>query len=88
MKKPYVIVTGGMGFIGSAVVEKLLSLNFKVINIDKLSYAANLDRVKEFKNFKNHYFYKLDITKLNKLSLYSIDTSQICIKFGCGKSCR
>ena len=35
MKKPYVIVTGGMGFIGSAVVEKLLSLNFKVINIDK-----------------------------------------------------
>jgi len=69
MKRPSVIVTGGMGFIGSAVVKKLLNLNFKVINIDKLSYAANLERVNEFKYFKKHYFYKTDITNLKKLSL-------------------
>jgi len=62
------IVTGGMGFIGSAVVENLLNLKFKVINIDKLTYAANRDNLKRFKIYKNHFFYKIDITDQKKIS--------------------
>jgi dTDP-glucose 4,6-dehydratase len=37
-----VIVTGRAGFIGSAVVRRLVSENAQVLNIDKLTYAANL----------------------------------------------
>jgi dTDP-glucose 4,6-dehydratase len=68
MKKEFVIVTGGLGFIGSSVVKKLLNLKFKVLNLDSLTYAANLEKLKEFKSFKNHYFYKCDITDAKKLN--------------------
>ena len=68
MKKEFVIVTGGLGFIGSSVVKKLLNLKFKVLNLDSLTYAANLEKLKEFKSFKNHYFYKCDITDSKKLN--------------------
>ena len=37
-----VIVTGGYGFIGSNLVKYLIKKNYFVINIDKLSYSANL----------------------------------------------
>ena len=46
------IVTGGLGFIGSNLIELLLSKKFKVLNIDKVSYASifiisnNLKRIK------------------------------------------
>ena len=39
MKKA--IVTGGYGFIGSAIVKNLLNKNIQVLNIDKLTYASN-----------------------------------------------
>ena len=61
MNKICILVTGGMGFIGSTVVKKLLNLNFKVINVDKITYAANKQRIKEFDLYKNHHFYKIDI---------------------------
>ena len=51
MKK--VIVTGGLGFIGSNLVELLIRDGFKVINIDKITYSSNFYNVKEFKNIKN-----------------------------------
>ena len=68
MKKEFVVVTGGLGFIGSSIVEKLLNLKFKVVNLDNLTYAANLEKIKEFKSFKNYYFYKCDITDSKKLN--------------------
>ena len=36
-----VIVTGGLGFIGSNLIKKLLEKNYKVINIDKINYASS-----------------------------------------------
>ena len=68
MKKIFILVTGGMGFIGSEVVKKLLNLNYHIINVDKLTYASNKERRKEFKNYKNYQFFKYDITKNNKIS--------------------
>ena len=56
MKK--IIVTGGLGFIGSNLIELLLKKKFKVINIDKVSYSSNFYNVKEFSKCKNYKFFK------------------------------
>ena len=50
MKK--IIVTGGLGFIGSNLVELLIKKNYKVLNIDKVTYSSNFYNNKEFKNFR------------------------------------
>ena len=36
-----IIVTGGLGFIGSNLIELLISKNYRVINIDKVTYSSN-----------------------------------------------
>ena len=59
MKK--IIVTGGLGFIGSNLIDLLLKKKFFVINIDKATYSSNYYNVKEFKNSKRYKFIKLDI---------------------------
>ena len=59
MKK--VIVTGGLGFIGSNLIKLLLKKNYYVLNIDKVSYSSNKHNTKEFVNNKNYKFIKLDI---------------------------
>ena len=67
MKK--VLVTGGLGFIGSNLIKLLLKKNYYVINIDKVSYSSNNYNVKEYDNNKNYKFIKLDINskKLTKI---------------------
>ena len=50
MKK--IIVTGGLGFIGSNLIDLLLQKKFKVINIDKITYSSNFYNTKEFKKSK------------------------------------
>ena len=47
MKK--IVVTGGLGFIGSNLIELLIKKNYFVINIDKSTYSSNFYNVKEFK---------------------------------------
>ena len=47
-----VIVTGGLGFIGSNLIELLLKKKYSVINIDKNTYSSNFYNVKEFKKIK------------------------------------
>jgi dTDP-glucose 4,6-dehydratase len=59
MKK--VIVTGGLGFIGSNLIELLLKKNFFVINIDKITYSSNFYNTQEYKKSKNYKFIKCDI---------------------------
>jgi dTDP-glucose 4,6-dehydratase len=59
-----VIITGGYGFIGSNLVRYLLKKNYFIINIDKLSYSANLYNLKGLKN-TNYVFYKTDINNKN-----------------------
>ena len=59
MKK--IIVTGGLGFIGSNLIDLLLKKNFFVLNIDKATYSSNQYNVKEFNSSKKYKFIKLDI---------------------------
>ncbi len=59
MKK--IIVTGGLGFIGSNLIDLLIKKKFFVINIDKITYSSNFYNTKNFKNSKNYKFIKLDI---------------------------
>lgn len=56
-----VLVTGGAGFIGSAVVRRLVGRGFHVINVDKLTYSGNLNSLQEVKNRPNYRFAQLDI---------------------------
>ena len=62
-----IIVTGGLGFIGSNLIKLLIKKNFYVINIDKFSYASNFYNTREFSNIKNYKFIKLDINNRSKL---------------------
>ena len=64
MKK--IIVTGGLGFIGSNLIELLLKKNFYVINIDKGTYSSNFYNTKDFIKSKKYKFIKLDIAN-NKI---------------------
>jgi dTDP-glucose 4,6-dehydratase len=59
MKK--IIVTGGLGFIGSNLIELLLKRKFFVINIDKVTYSSNFYNTHEFKKSKYYKFIKCDI---------------------------
>jgi len=59
MKK--IIVTGGLGFIGSNLIDLLIKKKFFVINIDKATYSSNFYNVKDFKNSKKYKFIRLDI---------------------------
>ena len=62
-----IVVTGGLGFIGSNLVDLLIKNGFFVINIDKISYASNFYNTLDFKNNKNYKFFKLDINNKSKL---------------------
>ncbi|MCB1595343.1 MAG: dTDP-glucose 4,6-dehydratase [Xanthomonadales bacterium] len=57
------LVTGGAGFIGgNFVLRQVLENNVRVINLDKLTYAGNLDTLKQLENNDNHIFIQGDIT--------------------------
>ena len=61
MKK--VLITGGAGFIGSNFIHYILSKynDYQVINLDKLTYAANLENLKDIEDNKNYRFIHGDI---------------------------
>jgi len=67
MKK--IIVTGGLGFIGSNLIDLLINKNYFVINIDKVTYSSNFYNTKEHKSSKKYKFIKCDIgeKKLKKI---------------------
>ena len=68
MKK--IIVTGGLGFIGSNLIELLLKKNFFIINIDKVNYSSNFYNTKNFEKSKNYQFIKLDINNKNLKKIF------------------
>ena len=74
-----IIVTGGAGFIGSHVVRLFVRKypEYKIINLDKLTYAGNLENLKDIENASNYEFVRADITNadeiLNIFHKYGID---------------
>ena len=57
-----ILVTGGAGFIGSAVVRHITNnTNHSVLNLDKLTYAGNLESLASVINSQNYEFAKVDI---------------------------
>ena len=60
-----IIVTGGLGFIGSNLVKLLIKKKYYVVNLDKVSYASSFYNLKNI-NKKYYKFYKGDICN-NKL---------------------
>jgi len=75
-----ILITGGAGFIGCHVV-KLFVKNYPqyhIINYDKLTYAGNLENLKEIEKFSNYSFVKGDICDINKVEevfeTYKIDS--------------
>lgn len=63
-----IMVTGGAGFIGSALIRHLLSLkNIKILNIDNLSYAGNLNSIPKELLGKDYTFKKIDICNFDEI---------------------
>jgi dTDP-glucose 4,6-dehydratase len=58
-----IIITGGAGFIGSHVVRHFVKKypEYSIINLDKLTYAGNLENLKDVENEPNYRFVQLDI---------------------------
>ncbi len=62
-----IIITGGLGFIGSNLIDLLIKKKYSVINIDKVNYASSHYNTRKFKNLRNYKFYKLDINNKKKI---------------------
>ena len=75
-----VLITGGAGFIGSHLVKFFVKKypNYKIINVDNLTYAANLNNLREISNSSNYNFEKIDICDFKNiqkiLKKYNIDS--------------
>ena len=61
-----ILVTGGLGFIGSNLTRMLLDKNYYVINIDKVSYASNFYNLRDISNNKNYNLIKTHIGNKKK----------------------
>ena len=63
-----ILVTGGAGFIGSAVIRHIIkSTDESVVNVDKLTYAGNLESLVEVDNSSRYSFEHVDICDINEL---------------------
>ena len=71
-----ILVTGGAGFIGSAVIRHIIqNTNNQVLNIDKLTYAGNLESLKEIDQHSNYEFKQIDICDTEQITA-AIDAFQ------------
>ena len=64
MKTKSILITGGAGFIGSHVVRLFVEKypNYHIYNLDALTYAGNLENLKDIEHKPNYTFLKADIT--------------------------
>ena len=67
--KKNILITGGAGFIGSHVVRLFVNKypEYRIINLDKLTYAGNLANLTDIENMPNYTFVKADICDFEKI---------------------
>ena len=74
-----ILITGGAGFIGSHVVRLFVNKypDYRIVNLDKLTYAGNLANLKDIEDRPNYAFVRADIADLDEMrriiSEYKID---------------
>lgn len=80
MANKKILITGGAGFIGSHVVRLFVNKypDYTIINLDKLTYAGNLENLKDIETAENYHFEKCDILDIQSLTdifkRYGIDS--------------
>ncbi len=76
-------VTGGAGFIGSNFIRIALETqDYNIVNYDKLTYAGNLENLKDLENNESYIFYKGDITDFDSLNeVYQKEKFDVIINF-------
>ena len=77
MKK--VIVTGGLGFIGSNLIDLLIKKNFFVVNVDKVTYSSNFYNTREYIQNSRYTFLKCDLNNKSKLNKIIFKYKPVCI---------
>ncbi|MDI6759164.1 MAG: dTDP-glucose 4,6-dehydratase [Candidatus Omnitrophota bacterium] len=78
--KTKILVTGGAGFIGSEFLRQALGKSYKAIVVDKLTYAGDLERLKEIDG--KYRFYKIDICDKAKIdSIFKKERPEAVIHF-------
>mgnify|MGYP003689877933 FL=1 len=73
-----IVVTGGLGFIGSNLIDLLISKKYSVINLDKVSYSSNFYNLKEHTNNTKYKFIKCDLNSEKILNIL-LRYKPICI---------
>lgn len=70
-----VLITGGAGFIGSHLVRLMVNKypDYKIVNLDKLTYAGNLENLTDIENYSNYEFVKGDINDRNYIDQLFVD---------------
>ena len=79
MGKRNILITGGAGFIGNHVVRLFVNKypEYRIVNLDKLTYAGNLENLKDVEDAPNYDFVRADIVDLDDMRrifrVYDID---------------
>jgi len=84
VSKKTILVTGGVGFIGNCFCKLLLRErpNWKVVNVDSCTYAANMNTIKSELENKNYVFYKADIRDRKAIfDIFSKERPDIVVNF-------
>ena len=64
-----ILITGGAGFIGSALIRYLIThTDHRILNVDKLTYAGNLDSLIDVSNSPQYLFKQIDICNREALN--------------------
>ncbi len=78
-----ILITGGAGFIGSNFVRHILAeRDYKIINLDKLTYAGNLENLRDVEDHPNYKFIKGDIADKGFMkSVFEVEKPEAVINF-------
>ena len=84
-----IIITGGAGFIGSHVVRLFVNKysDYRIINVDALTYAGNLENLSDIQDAQNYVFERVDIVAAAaEDALFEKYSRKVC-SFGSRKPC-